>query len=71
MDMLRNELMLGVGEGETQTENRSMFPAKVSLAMSYVPDQRFENLYSEEKALANGTLFACLDLPFHGGKERR
>ena len=46
------------------------FPSRISLAMSYVPYQRFENLYDGEKALARGTLFACLDLPFHGGKER-
>ncbi|MBO4453043.1 MAG: spore coat associated protein CotJA [Clostridia bacterium] len=47
----------------------STFPAKVSLAMAYVPFQRFENLYDPEKALARGTLFACLDLPFTGGKK--
>jgi hypothetical protein len=46
----------------------STFPAKVSLAMAYVPYQRFEKLYSEEKALARGTLFEELDLPFYGGK---
>lgn len=46
------------------------FPQKVSLAMSYVPSQRFDNLYGEDKALARGTLFACLDLPFYGGKGR-
>ncbi len=46
----------------------STFPAHVSLAMMYVPFQRFENLYDEEKALARGTLFAELDMPFYGGK---
>ena len=46
----------------------STFPPHVSLAMMYVPYQRFENLYDEEKALAAGTLFAELDLPFYGGK---
>ena len=46
----------------------SSFPAHVSLAMMYVPYQRFENLYDEEKALDRGTLFAELDLPFYGGK---
>lgn len=46
----------------------STFPAHVSLAMMYVPYQRFENLYDEEKALARGTLFAELDMPFYGGK---
>ncbi len=46
----------------------STFPAHVSLAMMYVPFQRFENLYEPEKALERGTLFADLDLPFYGGK---
>lgn len=46
----------------------STFPNKVSLAMMYVPYQRFERLYDEEKALTRGTLFEELDLPFYGGK---
>ena len=46
----------------------SSFPAHISLAMAYVPYQRFENLYDEEKALSRGTLFAELDMPFYGGK---
>lgn len=46
----------------------STFPPHISLAMMYVPFQRFENLYDEEKALTRGTLFAELDLPFYGGK---
>ncbi len=48
----------------------STFPAHVSLAMAYVPFQRFENLYDDEKALKNGTLFADLNLPFYGSKRR-
>ncbi len=46
----------------------STFPARVSLAMMYVPFQRFERLYDGEKALSRGTLFEELDLPFYGGK---
>lgn len=46
----------------------SMFPAKISLAMSYVPNQPFENLYDERTALSRGTLFKSLDFPFMGGK---
>ena len=34
------------------------------LAMSYVPMQKFKNLYDTEKALCRGTLFEDLDLPF-------
>lgn len=47
----------------------SSFPHRVSLAMAYVPYQRFEKLYSEEKALERGTLFEELDMPFYGGKK--
>lgn len=47
---------------------QSMFPAKISLAMSYVPDQPFENLYDENVALSRGTLFRSLDFPFYGAK---
>ena len=46
----------------------SVFPARISLAMMYVPYQRFEKLYDGEKALSRGTLFEELDLPFYGGK---
>ena len=46
----------------------STFPSKVSLAMMYIPYQRFERLYDDEKALNRGTLFEELDLPFYGGK---
>ncbi len=46
----------------------STFPPHVSLAMMYVPAQRFVNLYDDSKALERGTLFADLDLPFVGGK---
>lgn len=46
----------------------STFPAHVSLAMMYVPFQRFENTYEPEKALERGTLFQELDMPFYGGK---
>ncbi|MBQ3154313.1 MAG: spore coat associated protein CotJA [Clostridia bacterium] len=49
---------------------QSMFPAKISLAMSYVPDQSFENLYDETTALSRGTLFRSLDFPFYGAKTR-
>lgn len=51
-----------------ETEESS-FPARVSLAMMYVPFQRFENLYDPEKALERGTLFAELDMPFYGSKK--
>lgn len=48
-----------------------LFPQQISLAMLYVPYQRFEKLYSEEEALERGTLFRALDLPFLGGRNSR
>ena len=36
-----------------------------ALAMAYVPWQEWENLYEEEAALARGTLFEALDLPWY------
>lgn len=48
--------------------DESTFPPRVSLAMMYVPYQRFEKLYPDEKALERGTLFEELDMPFYGGK---
>ena len=53
---------------DTPEITESTFPPRVSLAMMYVPYQRFENLYDAEKALESGTLFADLNLPFDGGK---
>ena len=36
------------------------------LAMSYVPMQKWEDIYAPAMALDRGTLFAKLDLPFIG-----
>ena len=36
------------------------------LAMSYVPMQKWEDLYAPAVALERGTLFCKLDLPFIG-----
>ena len=47
---------------------------RMPLAMAYVPMQKFECLHTEENALAAGTLFKALDLPFSGsdcGREQR
>ncbi len=46
-----------------------MFPSQVSLAMMYVPVQRWEKLYSDEEALERGTMFQALDLPFLGWRK--
>ena len=47
-----------------------LFPAKISLAMSYVPNQPFENLNDEPTAFSRGTLFKSLDFPFVGAKRK-
>lgn len=43
--------------------------ASLPLAMAYVPVQPFGELYPPETALARGTLFAALFLPFTGKGE--
>lgn len=46
-------------------------PHKRSLAMAYVPYQPFDHLYDAGDALAHGTLFKTLDLPFYGARSRK
>ena len=41
------------------------------VAMAYVPVQEWGDIYSEEVALSNGTLFPDLDKPFLGRKQVR
>ena len=48
----------------------SRFPAKTPLAMAYVPFQQWGEVYDDDKALCQGTLFHDLDLPFKGGDPR-
>ena len=50
----------------SEPENPGIAPKSPSLAMVYAPKQPFENLYDPSEALARGTLFAALDLPFEG-----
>ena len=38
----------------------------ISLAMAYVPMQRWQNIYEPDLALERGTIFAELDKPFLG-----
>lgn len=42
------------------------FPADTPLAMAYVPYQQWEDTYAENVALAKGTIFPSLDMPFLG-----
>ena len=43
-----------------------VFPAALSLAMAYVPVQRFGSLYEPETGFERGTIYKQLDLPFLG-----
>ncbi len=38
----------------------------LALAMGFVPDQVWQNIYQDDVALARGTIFADLDKPFIG-----
>jgi hypothetical protein len=40
----------------------------MSLAMVYSPCQQFDGLYTPEKGLQQGTIFAELDKPFWGAR---
>ena len=42
----------------------------LSIAMAYVPWQKWQNLYNRQAALKNGTLFEELNKPFKGGQKR-
>ena len=44
-----------------------VFPQNVSVAMAYVPFQQNTEVYSCEKALAEGSIFVCLNKPFMMG----
>ncbi len=53
---------------EASMSGRGYDPSVVDslpLAMAYVPRQKWRNAYSPDEALARGTLFAELDLPFY------
>ncbi len=45
-------------------------PAKIAIAMAYVPDQVWERPYDVNEGLDRGTLFPALDKPFLGGGNR-
>lgn len=38
----------------------------LALAMGFVPDQIWQNIYNDDVGLARGTIFADLDKPFIG-----
>lgn len=42
-------------------------PEPMVLAMGYVPNQIWKDLYEAEEGFPRGTIFRQLDLPFEGG----
>ncbi len=50
--------------------NRASDYGCTGLAMAFVPEQEFDELNDTEEALACGTLFRKLDMPFQGDKRR-
>lgn len=58
-----------MNEQNGMSMDEAMFPQNISLAMAYVPMQRFEKIYDDDRALERGTIFEALDLPFKGGKQ--
>ncbi len=58
-----------MNEQNGMSMDEAMFPQNISLAMAYVPMQRFEKIYDDDRALTRGTIFEALDLPFKGGKQ--
>ena len=46
--------------------NMSRFPEDTPLAMSYVPWQKYDEVYGENTALEKGTIFPDLYFPFKG-----
>lgn len=48
--------------------NQSCVSGELSLAMSYVPWQRWGDMYDECAALERGTAFPALFMPFMAGR---
>ena len=49
-------------------EAKALFCSSVPLAMGYVPDQVWDEVYDEDKGFPRGTVFPSLDFPFFGAK---
>lgn len=61
-------------EKETLKNNKNIdsdephtFPENISLAMAYVPWQKWSEPFDEEKALKEGTMFNDLNMKFERG----
>ncbi len=49
---------------------KTSLPVDTAVTMAYVPYQTDSAVYCAETALANGTLFPCLDKKFYGGNAK-
>ena len=59
------------GNGSEMTKDAvKPFPENTPPAMAYVPFQQWEEPYAPNSALAAGTIFPSLDLPFMGREVR-
>jgi hypothetical protein len=65
-----NEMTPQYGFSDDRFGKRPTVPAKMVLAMAYVPDQTWETPYDVNEGLDRGTLFPSLDKPFLGGGNR-
>ena len=57
---------MNLPNGQQNNDKCNIPKAKCSLAMAYVPWQKWENMYDDEMALEMGTAFPSLNLPFCG-----
>ena len=63
---------VNAGEKMPETENHEAFEGTYPLAMAYVPEQKWGEVYSLEAGFPKGTIFPSLDFPLVGcGKVRR
>lgn len=67
-------MMDNINEYDYQERDKNVIkpfnPAKIALAMAYVPDQLWERPYDVNEGLDRGTLFPALYKPFLGGGNR-
>lgn len=63
--MQRNDNSRNAMNGMTER-----FPQNTPIGMAYVPFQQWGEVYSEDEAFENGTLFPELNFPFERGADR-
>lgn len=56
-------------QSNNMSANTARFPANTPIGMAYVPFQQWTDVYSEDDAFMNGTLFPELNFPFERGSD--